>query len=127
MADHELVTIQSFFNSTAASLAKARLEGSGIQCHLANRISGGLEDPLGAVQVQVRGTDVERAREILTEKVPEGDAPPPDPADGPPCPKCKEQYAYLETRVMGALRRAALGGTPARRWHCRKCQHDWPE
>lgn len=125
MSAQGFVTIQSFLDSTAASLAKARLEGNGVECHLANRISSGLEDPLGAVHVQVRGADAERAREILTEKLPEEDAPLPDPADGPICPKCQGQYAYLQTGVMDAIRRGLSGEAP-RRWHCRKCQNEWP-
>lgn len=122
--DRDLVTVERFFDSTAVSLAKARLEGSGIRCHVANAVSSGLRDALGAAELQVSRADRARAKFILADMgavVPTNR----DAADGPVCSNCQGQYAYLQTGAAGAVVSLLTGREAAKQWECRKCGHRW--
>jgi len=74
----ELVTIASFAIDYEAQLARGYLQSNGIDVFLADeatsRIANHLGPIIGGFKLQVRGRDVDLARELLAE----AQSPPPD-------------------------------------------------
>lgn len=138
------VTIAKYLDLTEAQLAKVRLGGEGIEAFV---IDGSGFNPLlagasGGVQLQVRERDIDRARAILAEVLPEVEDEPDLDLDLAPgrervvrCPRCELEYCYHE-RVRGtghALNPLVIVGqvfasaVTAKRWRCRKCEHVWDD
>jgi hypothetical protein len=67
----DLVTVASFADVPEAELARERLELEGIAAFVIDAQTAGvmpyLTSATGGVRVQVRPTDIERAREILSD------------------------------------------------------------
>ena len=134
------VTIAKYLNVTDAQLARVRLGGEGIEAFV---IEGAGFNPLltaaiGAVQLQVRERDIDRARAILAEVLPDVDDEP-DPVPGGErvvrCPRCELEYCYHERQrgtghapnplvIVGQVFASAV---TAKRWRCRKCEHVWDD
>ena len=124
--EHELVSIATFLDVTAASLARARLEAHGIRCHVSNEHGAAIHPALGAASLQVSASVAEEARAILREEVVHG-PPSDDPEDGPRCPSCAERYAEVERDVWSLIAAWITRGRIAPRAHlrCRRCRHVW--
>ena len=134
------VTIAKYLDVTEAQLAKVRLGGEDIEAFV---IEGAGFNPLltgavGGVQLQVRERDIDRARAILAETLPEVDDDP-EPAPGGErvvrCPRCELEYCYHErARAPGQalgplimLAQAFTSSVTPKRWRCRKCEHVWDD
>lgn len=134
------VTIAKYLDVTEAQLAKVRLGGEDIEAFV---IEGAGFNPLltgavGGVQLQVRERDIDRARAILAETLPEVDDDP-EPAPGGErvvrCPRCELEYCYHEgARATGQalgplimLAQAFTSSVTPKRWRCRKCEHVWDD
>jgi hypothetical protein len=66
-----LVTIRTFATESEAMVAKAALEGSGIECTLSGDDYGGLQPALAmtrGIRLVVRSGDAERAEEALSDR-----------------------------------------------------------
>jgi len=64
----QLVTISEFSDPLEANVAKSKLESEGIYCFLANEElmeSPTLRTVIGSVKLQVKSSDMERAKQIL--------------------------------------------------------------
>ena len=134
------VTIAKYLNVTDAQLARVRLGGEGIEAFV---IEGAGFNPLltaaiSAVQLQVRERDIDRARAILAEVLPDVDDEP-DPVPGGErvvrCPRCELEYCYHE-RLRGSgmvpnplvlVGHVFASAVTAKRWRCRKCEHVWDD
>ena len=130
------VTIAKYIDVTEAQLAKVRLGGEGIEAFVieATGFNPLLSGAGGGVQLQVRERDIDRARAILAEVLPEVED---DLASGGErvvrCPRCELEYCYHEQlRGTGhALNPLVIVGqvvasaVTAKRWRCRKCEHVW--
>ncbi|WP_157942261.1 putative signal transducing protein [Salinibacter altiplanensis] len=70
MSDASLVTVARHDRQGSAQLAKAKLEGAGIPCMLANAEQSGLSTMFdateGGVQVKVPASRADEARDVLT-------------------------------------------------------------
>ncbi len=65
----KLVTIATFVNPIDANLAKIKLASEDIDCFLADEYAVAVySGVVGEIKLQVRQSDVERAREILSRK-----------------------------------------------------------
>ena len=141
MAD-ELVTIRNFAYGpdpvSQAEMARIRLETAGIPCFLANRqfaaVNWFYAGASRGVKLQVRASDVEKAREVLGA---EGEALGPGEADGSEaegivCPRCGSEdveYERFSRRVFYLS--LLLLGFPLlwgkRKQHCCDCGYVWRE
>jgi hypothetical protein len=141
MAD-ELVTIRNFAYGpdpvSQAELARIRLETAGIPCFLANRqfaaVNWFYAGASRGVKLQVRASDVEKAREVLGT---EGEALDPGEAGGSEaeqilCPRCGSEdveYERFSRRVFYLS--LLLLGFPLlwgkRKQHCCDCGYVWRE
>ncbi len=78
----KLVTIATYGNTIEANLAKIKLASEDIDCFLAGEhavaVYGGI---VGEVKLQVRQSDVERAKEILSRKPDETELDEPEDED----------------------------------------------
>jgi hypothetical protein len=135
----ELVTVRNFRDLPEALLAKGALDAAGIESFLADdnmvRLDWFISSGLGGVKLRVKKEDVEEARAVLSEPIPEA-----FDVDGigsfkqPRCPRCGSfdisHEAGLDKRfALPAL--WALGGIPVpvqrNDWNCRSCEHEWRE
>lgn len=134
------VTIARYLDITEAQLAKVRLGGAGIEAFVieAAGFNPLLTGAAGGVQLQVRERDIERARGILAEALPEVEDDP-EPAPGGErvvrCPRCELEYCYHERvqaagQALGpliALAQVFASSVTPKRWRCRKCEHVWDD
>ncbi|MCL1939394.1 MAG: DUF2007 domain-containing protein [Desulfovibrionaceae bacterium] len=131
----DLVTIASGLDLQTAYLARARLEGSGIYCFLANESLMHVHYPLfsfgvGGVDLRVLKSDVPEALEVLAgrelDETRESDA---FPALEQCCPECKSTE-FTRNR-SGWLRGVLLTlfaiplRLPRDRKTCKACGHRW--
>ena len=134
------VTIARYIDVTEAQLAKVRLGGEDIEAFVieAAGFNPLLNGATGGVQLQVRERDIDRARAILAQVLPEVD----DDLELPlapgaervvRCPRCELEYCYHE-RARGTghalnplviLGQVFASSVTAKRWRCRKCEHVW--
>jgi hypothetical protein len=77
----KLATVAVFYNLHEADVAVGLLESCGVECFLCDehmhRVHPLATDVLGGVRLQVRQQDVEVAKELLKEYVPEPEPPAP--------------------------------------------------
>jgi hypothetical protein len=123
----DLVTIQTFTDVLEATIARGKLEASGIPCHLANEnivtMYPVLSQAVGGYQLQVPTNRIAEAREILGTPVPMDH---PETAAPLVCPSCKspdvERKNYGRLLVILAM---LLFFVPMRLeskwWRCRAC------
>jgi RNA polymerase subunit RPABC4/transcription elongation factor Spt4 len=132
----DLVAIASGLDLKDAYLARAKLEGSGIRCFLANESLVGLNtwrphlsSVVGGVELQVMRHDVPAAMEVLTGKEFDGAREPDAFAVEPCCPKCGSmqftQKRRGRRRGILAFLFAVLLPVPRDRKTCKQCGHDW--
>lgn len=101
MRPEKLITIGQYSQGTYAHIAKGKLESSGIECvildeHLIS-INWLYSNALGGVKLQVKSSDVERAKAILEEK----EETKPEEIKKKDkniiyCPKCDSDEIYFE-------------------------------
>ena len=134
------VTIARYLDLTEAQLAKVRLNGADIEAFVieAAGFNPLLTGAAGGVQLQVRERDIDRARAILAEALPEVEDDP-EPAPGGErvvrCPRCELEYCYHEReRATGQalapliiLAQVFASSVSPKRWRCRKCEHVWDD
>src|SRR3954463_14048178 len=93
MENENLVAVETFSNVMEATIAKGRLEASGIPCHLANenlvQMYPMLSQAVGGFQLQVPTSRAAEAREILGAALPESGQSPVEPLR---CPSCGGQH-----------------------------------
>lgn len=67
--DDKLVTVATFFNASEAYITKGLLESEGIDAWLYDEHTSTVYTPLivGGVRLAVRQSDLEKAREILSD------------------------------------------------------------
>lgn len=137
------VTIAKYLDVTEAQLAKVRLGGEGVEAFVIESASFNpvLNGAMGGVQLQVRERDIERARAILAEVLPdiEDDEDELDAAPGRErvvrCPRCELEYCYHERArgpggvmiPLAVLIQIFATAASAKRWRCRKCEHAWDD
>lgn len=134
------VTIAKYIDVTEAQLARVRLGGEDIEAFV---IEGAGFNPLlsgasGGVHLQVRERDIDRARAILAEVLPDVD----DELDLAPgaervvrCPRCELEYCYHERargpggamNMVAVVAQVFATAVTAKRWRCRKCEHAWDD
>ena len=131
-----LVTLARFRDPLDAELARARLEGAGIDAVILDQHLTGINWfyslALGGVRVQVEASDLDAARRALREDhsadladIPESRLPG-DGDDG--CPRCGS--TRIRARVQRPAAALALAtGLPLapwrRLWTCEACGHHW--
>jgi hypothetical protein len=137
-AHPQLVTVARFRDLPEAMLARGRLQSAGIDAFLADenyiRMDWFMSNMIGNMRLQVREEDVESAKEILQEQVPEDFE---IGADGekfeqPRCPKCGSVDIEFEgvNRGLGLVSAYAIGIPLSLRrdlWKCNHCGAEWRE
>ena len=124
-----LITIATFRNVTKAHLARMKLDMEEIECFLQDEyivaIHSLYDNLVGGVKLQVRESDVPRAREILQLHIPA-----PAPEEELACPKCGSTDINTDkfSRRLVFLSILLLG-IPLpfirRNRRCRACGHRW--
>ena len=133
---HKLVTVQQYRDLAEAQVAKGVLDAAGLPCYLrdenALRMQWVWSSLLGGVRLQVNEQDLEAARAVLMQPIPEqiqldGDIP----YDQPHCPRC----GSLDIHYQAIHERAGLASIilfvpvpiPKRAWLCKDCGAQWRE
>jgi hypothetical protein len=121
----DLVTIRKFQELLDASLAKSSLESAGLACFLKDEYTIG---HVVEVNLQVPRADVEAAKAILDQPIPESFE-----VDGvgsfeqPRCPVCGsldvDSEELIQVRDSRRLRLGPPG--PPNAWKCKACRHEW--
>ncbi len=124
----ELVTIRKFEELHDASLAKGSIESAGIECFLAGAYTIGHVTP---VRLQVQRSDVEEAKEILDQPIPESfEVEGVGKFEQPRCPVCSSIDVSFEGWTQSAADMLAHVGLPQpyrHAWKCQVCNHVWPD
>jgi Putative prokaryotic signal transducing protein len=130
----KLVTVQQYRDLAEAQVAKGVLDSAGIPCCLRDENTVRLEwvwsNLLGGVRLQVNEQDLEAARAVLMQPIPEqiqldGDLP----YDQPRCPRC----GSLDIHYQAIHERAGLASIilfvpvpiPKHAWLCEDCGAQW--
>jgi len=122
------VTVASFFSPAEAHGSRMALEEAGIPAWVADESGGTLFGVGIGSRVQVRATDVDAARQILSSGPAPADALPPDMAE-PACPACGSRNVAPEARVDDQTSEPAREPGSRRRWYyvCGDCREAWPQ
>ena len=130
-----LVTLARFRDPLDAELARARLEGAGIEALILDQHLTGINWfyslALGGVRVQVDASDLDAGRRALREDHSADLADIPEsrlPADGDGCPRCGSARIRARVQRPAAALSLAMGLplAPWRRlWTCEACGHHW--
>jgi Putative prokaryotic signal transducing protein len=131
-----LVNLRRFRDPLEATMAKAILEGAGIECSLADenivRMDWFWSNAIGGIRLQVSPEDLDAANEILDQPIPETFQ-----VDGvgeyqqPHCPNCNSLDIVSDERWVGAAYVTANFSAPApvhgAGWTCKSCGHRWDD
>ncbi len=131
---HHLVTIAAFSHPTEAYVLKSRLEAEGIWSFVADEYTVTMywlySNAVGGVKLQVKGPDVERAREVLglEQTGPEDELVAED--EEPRCPNCDSPNVHYERYAKrGLFASWLILSFPIpflkRTWKCKDCGHEW--
>lgn len=138
---NDLVTIAAFEDTIRARLLASMLEGSGIECHIADEHTATINPfysfAIGGVKVRVRRSDLESAMELMADV---GYTP----ADGDDasvetyadeaerCPACGsedvgyERLSFIKTFLfLLSTLVSAFMPMPSRKSKCSRCEHEW--
>jgi hypothetical protein len=114
-----VVTLQHFRDIPEALLAKGKLESAGIPCLLADgnlvRMDWLLSNAIGGIRLQVHQEDLESARGVLEEPIPEEfyEEEVGESFTQPRCPRCYSLdigFRFSSTRTTGSAIPAARNG-----------------
>jgi hypothetical protein len=131
----ELVTIHRYRDLSEAIVARAVIESAGIFCFLKDenlvRLDWQVSNLIGGIRLQVTAADVEAAKDILAQPVP-NEISIPDQSDfmQPRCPRCSSTDISWERQGRkAALLSLYLFALPLPRgpesWHCNSCDLRW--
>lgn len=132
-AEEPLVVAQ-FLNLHKALLAKGQLESAGIACSLRDdnmvRMDWFISNLLGGVKLAVSPADVDHAKELLSQPIPENfDVEGVGEYEQPRCPECDSVEITYESLNKPVAYGSAWLGVPiplkANRWRCEACRHTW--
>ncbi|SRR4030042_2714525 len=131
----DLATIAQFSQGAEAYIMRGRLETEGIGCFIADEhlisINWLYSNAIGGVKLQVKKSDIEKAKKILAEK---SDIKFQYRKGGGEsryvCPHCNSEDVYFEKYSRKAyIWSWLLLGIPIpflkRRWKCYSCSHEW--
>jgi hypothetical protein len=119
-----------------AEADRAHLASKGITAHVVEALgfNPALANATGAVRLQVRERDGERAVEILGAVAPEEAGDDGEEGGAVRCPRCELAYCAFERPRMhnagpgiGFLLLPITMFVARRRWHCHKCGHAWDD
>jgi len=133
----EFVQVDAFIHLVEADLARARLEGNGIECHLFDEnvvvVNWLYSFAVSGLKLKVHRADAEWAVEILQQepvRVEVLHEPVADAQGEPLCPQCNSPNIFPE-RLHRRLVYATwlVFGMPlpiiTRKWRCMDCRHLW--
>jgi hypothetical protein len=133
----ELVTIHRYRDLSEALVARAVVESSGIFCFLKDenlvRLDWQVSNFIGGIRLQVAAEDVEAAKAILSQPVPNEISIPDQPGFiQPRCPRCTSiDITWERQGRKAALASLYLFSFPLPRgsesWHCNSCNLRWVE
>lgn len=120
-----MTTLQTFFGTAEAHLARAALEEAGVPAWVTEEVMGSMYGVGVGARVRVRASDAARAAEILASGPASAADLPPEMAE-PPCPACGSRNVAPEAWVSGADG-DARGSDDWRDWHyvCADCGEAW--
>lgn len=141
-ATGELVTVRRYADPIVANADRAHLLADGIQAHVIEALSFNplLAGAVGAIQLQVAESDLERAEEILAAGGPAALVLAGDDGEGSDvvrCPRCELTYCTFArpgprgsgaglVNIVGLLA-WLVGAARKPRWHCDRCGHVWDD
>jgi hypothetical protein len=131
----ELIVVRRFRDLIEAELAKGKLISAGVDCFLADentvRMDWLWSNAIGGLRLVVKEEDVEAARTLLDEPIPDQIAQE-DPAlnyTQPRCPKCASPDISFETldRTLsyGLLFLNLAFPIGKHNWKCQSCGVEW--
>jgi len=135
-AERNLIILQRFRDLPEAMLAKGKLASEGVESYLGDdntvRMDWLWSNLLGGVKLLVRPEDVEAAKQILSEPIPEEiDFEGTAEYQQPRCPRCQS----LDINFEELYKPVAYGSLflslpiPLQRtgWICQTCRHTWDD
>ena len=131
---HHLVTIATFSHPTEAYVLKSRLEAEGIWSFVADEYTVTMywlySNAVGGVKLQVKGQDVEKAREILGLEQTSFEDELVAEDEEPRCPNCNSSNVHYERYAKrGLFASWLILSFPIpflkRTWKCGDCGHEW--
>ena len=131
-----LVTVGRFRDLPTAFLAKGRLDSAGIESFIGDenivRMNWFISNLVGGIKLQVKPEDLETARQILDQPIPEGfDVEGVGQYEQPRCPKCHSLDISFEELNKPVAYATAWAGVPvplpSNTWRCHACGQRWEE
>jgi hypothetical protein len=132
----ELVMLRRFRDLSEAMLAKGMLDSAGIESSLKDenmiRMNWFISNLIGGVRLMVKPEDVEAAKEVLNQPIPEGiDYGGEEQFEQPKCPKCGSIDITFEELNKPLSYGSAWVGIPlpisSPKWKCESCGARWVE
>ena len=131
----EIVIVDRFRDLLEAELAKGKLQSAGIDCLVADenlvRMDWFYSNAIGGLRLMVRAEDVDSARTILDEPIPEEIFEPDSEVSyaQPHCPKCDSLDVNFETLNRPLSYALMWLGCPVpigkNNWKCQTCGAEW--
>lgn len=133
--DKNLITLQQFSQPTKAYIIKGKLEFEGIECFIADEhlvtLNWLYSNALGGIKLQIRKTDIEKAKEVLARDQKIDSDPKKKKANlEETCSRCGSEDVYFEKYNRKKYFWSwLLLGIPIpflkRKWKCYSCGHEW--
>jgi Putative prokaryotic signal transducing protein len=133
----DLVTVRRYRDLSEAIVARAVIESAGIFCFLKDenlvRLDWQVSNFIGGIRLQVGAADVEAAKDLLSQPIPNQISIPDQPGFiQPRCPRCTStDIAWERQGRKAALASLYLFSLPLPRgsesWHCNSCDLRWVE
>lgn len=133
----DLTTIRRYRDLSEALVARAVIESAGIFCFLKDenlvRLDWQVSNFIGGIRLQVAAADVEAAKDLLSQPIPNEISIPDQPGFMQPrCPRCTSTDISWERQGRkAALASLYLFSLPLPRgsesWHCDSCDLRWVE
>jgi hypothetical protein len=131
----DLTTISRYRDLSEALVARAVIESAGIFCFLKDenlvRLDWQVSNFIGGIRLQVAAADVEAAKDILSQPIPNEISIPDQPGFMQPrCPRCTSTDIFWERQGRkAALASLYLFSIPLPRgsesWRCNSCDLRW--
>jgi Putative prokaryotic signal transducing protein len=132
--NRKLFTIAQYRDLHEALLAQGTLQSAGIECLIADdnmvRLDWFISNLLGGVKLRVCEEDVETARTLLEQNIPESfEVEGLGEYEQPRCPKCQSMDITFEEFHKGTALTTAFVIAPLRiaqnTWKCHSCGQEW--